>query len=250
MLELRGISKTFGSEQAIPLMNLTIAAGATTVLIGTSGCGKSTLLRLMIGLIQPDAGTVFFEGTPLTQESALFLRHRMGYVIQDGGLFPHLTARENIELMARHLRWEDKRIASRLSELIELTHFPSDGLGRYPVQLSGGQQQRVSLMRALMLDPHVLLLDEPLGALDPMVRSDLQTELKAIFDTLKKTVVLVTHDMGEAGFFGDLIILFREGTIVQQGTFEELVNVPVDPFVTQFVNAQRSPLTATGGTSQ
>jgi osmoprotectant transport system ATP-binding protein len=246
MLELRGVSKSFGSTHAIPSLDLVIPAGRTTVLIGPSGCGKSTLLRLMIGLIQPDAGTVSFEGTALTTDNVSSLRHRMGYVIQDGGLFPHLTAQENIELLARHLRWDGSRIASRLSELVELTHFPPDALTRFPVQLSGGQRQRVSLMRALMLDPHVLLLDEPLGALDPMVRSDLQAELKSIFDTLKKTVVLVTHDMGEAGFFGNPILLLRDGGIVQQGTLAELVTTPSDPFVTRFVNAQRSPLDAFG----
>jgi osmoprotectant transport system ATP-binding protein len=200
----------------------------------------------MIGLIQPDTGTVSFEDTALTTSNIASLRHRMGYVIQDGGLFPHLTAQENIELMARHLSWDGSRIASRLSELVDLTHFPVDGLERYPVQLSGGQRQRVSLMRALMLDPHVLLLDEPLGSLDPMVRSDLQAELKSIFDTLKKTVVLVTHDMGEAGFFGNQILLLRDGGIVQQGTLAELVTTPSNPFVTRFVNAQRSPLDAFG----
>ena len=246
MLELRGVSKSFGSTHAIPSLDLVIPASRTTVLIGPSGCGKSTLLRLMIGLIQPDAGTVSFEGTALTADNVFSLRHRMGYVIQDGGLFPHLTAQENIELLARHLRWDGSRIASRLSELAGLTHFPPDALNRFPIQLSGGQRQRVSLMRALMLDPHVLLLDEPLGSLDPMVRSDLQAELKSIFDTLKKTVVLVTHDMGEAGFFGNPILLLRDGGIVQQGTLAELVTTPSDPFVTRFVNAQRSPLDAFG----
>ncbi len=218
MLELRGVSKRFGQTTAIQPLDLEIPAGRTTVLIGPSGCGKSTLLRLMIGLIQPDAGAVSFEGTALTTKNILSLRRRMGYVIQDGGLFPHLTAQENIELMARHLRWDSSRLASRLTELVGLTHFPPDALTRFPVQLSGGQRQRVSLMRALMLDPHVLLLDEPLGSLDPMVRSDLQAELKSIFDALKKTVVLVTHDMGEAGFFGNPILLLRDGPIVQQGT--------------------------------
>ncbi len=246
MLELHAVSKCFGHTTAIRPLNLTIQPGSTTVLIGPSGCGKSTLLRLMIGLIQPDAGTVSFEGTALTQNNVLSLRQRMGYVIQDGGLFPHLTAQENIELMARHLSWDGSRLASRISELVEMTDFPPDALTRYPIQLSGGQQQRVSLIRALMLDPDVLLLDEPLGSLDPMVRSELQAELKSIFDTLKKTVVLVTHDMGEAGFFGNPILLLRDGNIVQQGPLAELVTMPTDPFVTRFVNAQRSPLDAFG----
>ena len=167
MLELRGVAKKFGGLPALQPTDLEVAAGRTTVLIGPSGCGKSTLLRLMIGLIEPDAGSVRFEGEAFAPENVLALRRRMGYVIQDGGLFPHLTARENVGLMVGHLGWDEQRIAARLAELVELTHFPEDGLERYPVQLSGGQRQRVSLMRALMLDPALLLLDEPLaGSVD------------------------------------------------------------------------------------
>jgi osmoprotectant transport system ATP-binding protein len=244
MLELRGVSKTYGQAAALHPTNLALPPGQTTVLIGPSGCGKSTLLRLLIGLITPDSGTVLFEDTPVTPANAPLLRHRMGYVIQDGGLFPHLSARSNTTLMARYLGWEMSRIDARLGELAELTRFPSGGLDRYPAQLSGGQRQRVSLMRALMLDPQVLLLDEPLGALDPIIRSELQEDLRAIFQRLGKTVVMVTHDLGEAGFFGDLIVLLRDGRIVQQGTLPELVHKPADPFVTKFVNAQRSHLEA------
>ena len=166
----------------------------------------------------------------------------MGYVIQEGGLFPHLSAGDNVTLMARYLKWDTHRIENRLHELAEIARFPVDGLSRFPAQLSGGQRQRVSLMRALMLDPDVLLLDEPLGALDPMIRADLQTDLKRIFQSLKKTVLLVTHDMGEAAFFSDLIILLRDGEIVQAGTLDEFFETPADPFVTHFINAQRSPL--------
>ncbi len=249
ILELNGVSKTFGQTQAVQRMNLAVVSGKTTVLIGPSGCGKSTLLRLMIGLIQPDTGTVRFEGTELTPDNVLDLRHQMGYVIQDGGLFPHLTARDNVALMARYLEWDENRIEGRLTELTDLTHFPNDGLGRYPAQLSGGQQQRVSLMRALMLDPDVLLMDEPLGALDPIIRAGLQTDLRGIFQTLGKTVVMVTHDIGEAGFVGDEILLLRDGYIVQEGTLEALVRSPADPFVTSFINAQRSPLEALEGGS-
>ena len=242
MLELSGVCKSFGSVPAVKPMDLKIRSGATTVLIGPSGCGKSTLLRLMIHLIRPDAGSVRFEGTEFSAEAALVLRQRMGYVIQDGGLFPHLTARGNITLMARHLGWSTGRIEGRLDELSALTRFPSGGLDRYPVQLSGGQRQRVSLMRALMLDPDVLLLDEPLAALDPMVRFDLQRDLKQVFQALEKTVVLVTHDLAEAGYLGDVLVLLRGGRIVQQGCLEELVRAPADPFVTRFINAQRTPL--------
>jgi osmoprotectant transport system ATP-binding protein len=242
MIELNNISKTYGQTRALQSVTLTFRAGETTVLIGPSGCGKSTLLRLIIGLAAPDSGTIMFSGTPVSLKTVFSLRRKMGYVIQEGGLFLHLTARQNITVMALYLKWNAARIGKRLDELLELTQFPRDGLERFPVQLSGGQQQRVSLMRALMLDPDVLLLDEPLGALDPMIRADLQSELKDIFHALKKTVILVTHDMGEAGFFGDEIVLFREGKIIQKGTLEDLVLTPADPFVTQFINAQRSPL--------
>lgn len=246
MLELKGVSKSYGRQQALYPTDLAIPAGQTTVLIGPSGCGKSTLVRLMIGLLRPDSGSVCFAGTEMTPANVQRLRWRMGYVIQDGGLFPHLTARGNVTLMARYLGWDAPRMETRLAELTELTRFPEDCLLRYPTQLSGGQRQRVSLMRALMLDPDVLLLDEPLGALDPIIRSDLQTDLRRIFQALAKTVVLVTHDLSEAGFFGDRIVLLRAGRIIQQGRLVDLVRTPADPFVTRFINAQRSPLETLG----
>jgi osmoprotectant transport system ATP-binding protein len=242
MIEIQGVSKAFGQTAALHSIDLTIPAGQTTVFIGQSGCGKSTILRLIIGLIQADSGSVYFEGTRVTPEVVISLRRKMGYVIQEGGLFPHLTAYDNVALMARYLGWSGEQIRDRLNELSELTHFPPEGLERFPVQLSGGQQQRVSLMRALMLDPDVLLLDEPLGALDPMIRADLQVDLKRIFQALGKTVVLVTHDIAEAGFFGDVITLLRDGRVLQKGTLEELIQSPADAFVTRFINAQRSPL--------
>lgn len=244
------MEKSFGAARALQPIDLAVRSGLTTVLIGPSGCGKSTTLRLMIGLLRPDAGEVLFEDRRLTPENAEDLRHEMGYVIQDGGLFPHLTARRNATLMARYLGWKRDRIRERLGELCELTKFPEDGLERYPAQLSGGQKQRVSLMRGLMLDPDVLLLDEPLGALDPMVRSGLQEDLREIFRRLGKTVVMVTHDMGEAAFFGDVIVLMRQGALVQEGPLEELMNSPADPFVSDFINAQRSPLEARAGAGE
>lgn len=249
MLELDNVSKSYGQQQALYPTDLMVRVGRTTVLIGPSGCGKSTLIRLMIGLLRPDTGCVRFEGTPLTSANGQSLRRRMGYVVQDGGLFPHLTARGNVTLLANYLGWEAARIHTRVADLAKLTQFPPDGLERYPIQLSGGQRQRISLMRALMLDPDVLLLDEPLGALDPMIRSELQADLRRIFQSLGKTVVMVTHDLGEAGFFGDGIVLMREGRIVQQGTLADLVQRPVDTFVTRFVNAQRSPLDNLGDRS-
>jgi osmoprotectant transport system ATP-binding protein len=241
MFALRDVSKVFAGRPALGPLTLDVPAGRTTVLIGPSGCGKSTLIRLLIGLVEPDAGSVTFDGTPVTPDTARPVRLRTGYVIQDGGLFPHMTARGNVTLMARHLGWDRERIDSRVRELTELTRFPADGLDRYPQQLSGGQRQRVGLMRALMLNPDALLLDEPLGALDPLVRADLQTELRDIFRALGKTVVLVTHDLGEAAFFADLVVLLRDGQIVQQGSPADLWHRPADLFVTRFVQAQRGP---------
>ena len=239
---LRDVEMRFGDVVALHSTNLQIAAGQTTVLIGPSGCGKSTILRLIIGLLTPTSGAVEFEGAPVSQNNILALRRRMGYVIQDGGLFPHLTAAQNVTLMARYLQsaLPENEIQEKLDELCELTRFPQEGLARYAVELSGGQRQRVSLMRALALDPDVLLLDEPLGALDPMVRASLQTELKEIFNRLGKTVILVTHDMAEAGYIGDGIVLMREGQIVQQGTLDDLRERPADDFVSEFITAQRS----------
>jgi osmoprotectant transport system ATP-binding protein len=241
MFHLDGVAKTYAGRPALRPTSLHLAASQATVLIGPSGCGKSTLLRLMIGLIEPDAGTVAFEGQRLTAANIRQLRRRMGYVLQDGGLFPHMTARANITLLARHLGWDRQRIAGRVLELAGLTRFPIDGLDRYPHQLSGGQLQRVGLMRALMLDPDALLLDEPLGSLDPLVRADLQQDLRDIFRSLGKTVVLVTHDLGEAAFFADRIVLLRDGAVVQDGTLAELWHRPVDPFVARFIQAQRGP---------
>ncbi|MBZ0110248.1 MAG: ATP-binding cassette domain-containing protein [Candidatus Scalindua rubra] len=250
MIDIQGVSKVYGQTTALHSIDLTIPASQTTVLIGQSGCGKSTILRLIIGLVQADSGSVYFEGTRVTPEVVISLRRKMGYVIQEGGLFPHLTAYDNVALMARYLGWSDERIKERLDELAELTHFPSEGLERFPVQLSGGQQQRVSLMRALMLDPDVLLLDEPLGALDPMIRADLQVDLKRIFQALGKTVILVTHDIAEACFFGDIITLLRDGRVLQKGTLDEFIQSPADAFVTRFINAQRSPLDVMGKDSR
>lgn len=239
VLELASVSKGFATTPALRAVDLSFAAAETTVLLGASGSGKSTLLRIALGLLAPDAGEVRFEGERLRPANVLSFRRHMGYVIQDGGLFPHLTARENVLLVARHLGWEAIRRDARVSELAELARLPEEMLARYPVQLSGGQRQRVALMRALALDPHVLLLDEPLGALDPLVRADLQADLRDVFRRLRKTVVLVTHDVAEAAFFADRIVLLRDGAILQQGTAEDLLRRPSDPYVTRFLKAQR-----------
>jgi osmoprotectant transport system ATP-binding protein len=242
MIRLDDVSKSYGSLAVLDGVSLAVPQGRTVALIGPSGCGKSTLLALIIGLSTPDRGQISIDDQPLTRESAYALRRRMGYVIQDGGLFPHLNARRNVCLMAGEIGWAPARQAARLEELCGLTRFPAEALDRYPTELSGGQRQRVSLMRALMLDPDILLMDEPLAALDPMIRADLQDDLKDIFRRLGKTVVLVTHDLGEAAFFGDEIALMNHGRIVQNGTFADLRDRPANPFVRRFVRAQyRSP---------
>jgi osmoprotectant transport system ATP-binding protein len=248
MFSLDNVSKWYGDRPALVRISLEIVPGRTTVLIGPSGCGKSTLLRLLLGLVRPDEGVVRFDGEPLSAERVAGVRRRVGYVIQQGGLFPHLTARRNVTLMADHLGWPAARTASRVADLTSLTHFPADGLDRYPGELSGGQNQRVALMRALMLDPQVLLLDEPLGALDPMIRFGLQDELRQIFASLRKTVVMVTHDLPEAAFIADTIVLMRDGRIVQQGLLGDMLADPADEFVTRFIRAQRDHLERTVAT--
>lgn len=241
MVALEDVSKTYGRRIAVHRVSLQFASGGTTVLIGPSGCGKSTLLRMIVGLVLPDTGRVLLDGTALTPANVDRLRHAIGYVIQDGGLFPHLTAERNVTLLATHLGRDSATVAKRVHALADLTGIPRDALSRYPQQLSGGQRQRVGIMRALMLDPPLLLLDEPLGALDPVTRYELQAELKTIFESLKKTVVMVTHDMGEAAYFADEVVMMREGRIVQRGPLNDLLERPAEPYVTDFVRAQRLP---------
>jgi osmoprotectant transport system ATP-binding protein len=240
VLSVENVSKSFDGTLALAPTSLEFAAGRVTVLLGPSGCGKTTLLKLLLGLLPPDGGEVRFRGAPVTPARVDELRYRTGYVIQEGGLFPHLTARDNVALMARHLGRDRAWIERRIAELSDLARLPEESLSRFPGELSGGQRQRVALMRALMLDPDVLLLDEPLGALDPMTRHQLQGDLKAIFGRLARTVVLVTHDMHEAAWFADEIVLMREGRVVQRGALEDLLQRPADGFVTEFIRAQRA----------
>src|SRR5213079_1127128 len=222
LVKLEDVCKRYGDAIALYPTTLSIESSKTTVLIGPSGCGKSTLLRLIIRLIEPDSGSITFDGKAVTPDNIDALRRRIGYVIQEGGLFPHLTTRANVLLMARHIGKPEEETRNRLIELCELTRFSQNLLPRYPLELSGGQRQRVSLMRALMLSPELLLLDEPLGALDPLVRAALQKDLKEIFARLKQTTILVTHDLAEAAYLADEIVLMSEGHVVQIGTLEDL----------------------------
>jgi osmoprotectant transport system ATP-binding protein len=239
---LKDISKTYGSRVVLHPLSLKIADRSRVALIGPSGCGKSTLLRIILGLIPSDGGSVEIGGTVLTRENARQLRLGIGYVIQDGGLFPHLTAEGNVALMARHLGWEGGRIRDRVQQLAKLVQLPQDLLSRYPAEMSGGQRQRVGIMRSLMLDPDVLIFDEPMGALDPLVRHQLQEDLRTIFRELEKTVVLVTHDMAEAAFLAEEIVLLKEGRVAQRGHYRDMVERPAEEFVSEFLQAQRLEL--------
>ena len=221
--------------------SLVVPSHRSVALIGPSGCGKSTLLRVAIGLVRPDEGSVRLGDVVMTADTRRAIRLRTGYVIQDGGLFPHLTAEQNVALVARHVGWAAPRIATRIAELSGLTGIDPGMLARYPVQLSGGQRQRVGIMRALMLDPDLLLMDEPLAALDPVMRSRLQRDLHALFARLDKTVLIVTHDMGEAAYLGHEVAIMQGGRVLQQGPFEDLAQRPASPFVTEFIRAQRPP---------
>jgi osmoprotectant transport system ATP-binding protein len=237
-LELREVVKRFGDVPALGPVSLQVAQGERLALVGPSGSGKSTALRLLMGLLAPDGGAALLQGLPIGPGD-WERRRRLGYVVQGGGLFPHFTAAGNVTLVARHLRWAPRRIAERLADLAALARISPELLGRYPRELSGGQAQRVSLMRALMLEPEVLLLDEPLGALDPITRAELQRDLRAVVQALGKTMILVTHDLAEAAYLADRVALLREGRVVQVAPLATLRSDPADPYVTRFLEAQR-----------
>jgi osmoprotectant transport system ATP-binding protein len=235
MYELDKIRVSFGGVEALAATTLSIPTGETLMLLGPSGSGKSTLLRCLIGL-SPFEGTLRFRGEPVSDWTAV--RRRLGYVIQEGGLFPHLTARGNVILAAREFGWDASRIDARAAELADLVGLDAAQLARFPAELSGGQRQRVAMMRALMLGPDVLLLDEPLSALDPVTRLRLAGELRDIFARLGMTVVMVTHSLREARFFGGRALLMRDGRVVQQGSIEALEAHPADDFVAEFLAAE------------
>ena len=237
MYDLDAVRVSYGGVDALAPTSLSIAAGETMVLLGPSGSGKSTLLRCLIGL-SPFVGKLHFDGAPVRDWR--LIRRRLGYVIQDGGLFPHLTAHGNVVLAAREFGWDADRIHARVAELAELVALDAAQLDRFPGELSGGQRQRVAMMRALMLRPDVLLLDEPLSALDPVTRLRLATELREIFARLRMTVVMVTHSMREAKFFGGRAVLMRDGWIVQMGAIAELQEQPADAFVAEFLSAEEA----------
>jgi osmoprotectant transport system ATP-binding protein len=240
MLELQNIYKTFEDRIVLTDVNLFVPKGATHALIGSSGSGKTTLLRITLGLIPFDKGYVKIDGQALLSFTQVEWADRIGYVPQDGGLFPHLSGINNVALVAKLRGWPKSRIEARVEELRKVVDLDAEILSRFPREMSGGQKQRVSIMRAAMMDPAVMLLDEPMAALDPLIRSSLQQELKSIFQRLGKTVLLVTHDLGEAVFLAEQITMLHEGKIMQSGTYRDLLRNPANPFVTQFINAQRT----------
>ncbi|RZA06546.1 MAG: ATP-binding cassette domain-containing protein [Proteobacteria bacterium] len=231
-LEVRHVSKNFGSQRALHDVSLRVKAGETHVLLGLSGSGKSTLVRLLVGLTRPDAGEILVAGGD--KPGAI------GYVPQEGGLFPHLTAARNITLVAGLRGMGRGTMRKRLDELSNLMKLDPALLRRYPKELSGGQRQRVALMRAAFLEPALLVLDEPLGALDPLVRLEVQDELKTIFAKLGTSAVMVTHDIDEARFFADEVSLLKAGSVVQTGSFETLHDAPASEFVHQFFHSRRT----------
>lgn len=238
MLEFRGVSKSFDGTTVVHPLDLSIEPGCVAVLLGPSGCGKTTILRMVAGLVAATSGQIVVDALPLGRMTVAAVRRKLGYVIQEGGLFPHLTAVENVTLMSRHDGWPRRRIDERLAQLVEMTRFPAAALDRYPNELSGGQRQRLSLMRALFLSPRILLLDEPLGALDPLIRAGLQRDLRDVFARSGATVLLVTHDLVEAGRLADRVFLMNAGRIVQQGPLAEIIDKPADAFVREFVSSQ------------
>ncbi|GAB5413859.1 MAG: hypothetical protein Cons2KO_14620 [Congregibacter sp.] len=221
-LGLDSVSKRFGELQVLHDVDLSIPRNKACAIVGPSGCGKSTLLRLFNGLVEADSGVVRAFGEPVSEQALPQLCRRMGYAVQGTGLFPHMTARENITLAAHLGGWSEQRIDTRLQALFDLMHLDADLLPRFPHELSGGQQQRVGLCRAMMLEPEVLLLDEPFAAIDPITRHDIHRQLLEILEAEPVTVVLVTHDMREAMLLADRIVIMVGGAIALDQAADEL----------------------------
>ncbi|UHG92676.1 ABC transporter ATP-binding protein [Spirosoma oryzicola] len=236
MIEIQNLTKQFASHTAVDNVSLSVGRGETLVLLGTSGCGKTTTLKMINRLIEPTTGSIRVDGVDVRQQNGPELRRRIGYVIQDGGLFPHYTVAEAIATVPKLLTWEASQIEQRTHELLEKLQLPQNLLARYPAELSGGQRQRVGLARALAARPPVVLMDEPFGALDPFTRRHVRRELFGLNELKETTVVLVTHDVGEALELADRIVLMDKGRIVQIGPPDELRQQPANAFVKDFMD--------------
>lgn len=237
MIEFINISRWLNDDFWLRDISFKVDSGKCTVLLGESGSGKSTIARMLMGLIKPISGEIKLNDRPIHQTEIREHRKKFGYVIQAYGLFPHLTAAENIAIAWQGTKVKRPEMRNKILMKTRVCHFHPEKLDRYPAQLSGGEKQRVALMRALINDPDYLIMDEPLGALDPITRTSLQKELKDIFIQLKKTVIMVTHDINEACYFGDQIVLLRKGQIVQKGSFTQLQKRPASSFVSEFIKS-------------
>ena len=243
MIRFEGVGKRYPGidRPAVAGFDLTVEAGTTCALIGPSGCGKSTTLRMVNRLIDPDDGRVSVAGRDVADLDPTALRRGIGYVLQGVGLFPHRSVGQNVATVPGLLGWRRERIAARVDAMLDLVGLdPARYRDRRPAELSGGQRQRVGVARALAADPAILLMDEPFGAVDPVARDRLQAEIGAILRTLRKTVILVTHDIGEALRMGDTVALMRDGRLVQVGTPEHLLAAPADGFVETFLGGTRA----------
>jgi osmoprotectant transport system ATP-binding protein len=242
MIRLESLTKRWDNGQvAVDALDLDVAAGEICMLIGPSGCGKTTTLKMVNRLIEPTSGRIILDGEDVTGADPVELRRRIGYVIQQVGLFPHLTVADNVATVPRLLKWDKARVRTRVDELLELVGLDPSRYGRrYPHQLSGGQRQRVGVARALGVDPPVLLMDEPFGAIDPITRDRLQGEFLRLQAEVGKTVLFVTHDIDEAVRLGDRIAVLREGGVLEQyAPPAEVLGRPASPFVADFVGADR-----------
>ena len=241
MIQLQSVSKRYGEKLAVQSISLEVADGEVCVLIGPSGCGKTTTLRMINRLVEPTSGQILIDGNDTRASRPDVLRRSIGYAIQSVGLFPHMTVEQNIAVVPSILGWDHARITQRVRDLLLMVGLdPKAHAAKYPVQLSGGEAQRVGVARALAADPPILLMDEPFGAVDPLTRERLQRQFLAIQKDLKKTVVLVTHDMDEAVRLADRIALMRLGRLVQYDTPEVLLANPANMFVKNFVGADRA----------
>lgn len=243
MIRMEHVTKRYAADAppSVDDLTLDIPEGSTVALIGPSGCGKTTTMRMINRLIEPSEGRIFVNGTDVTAGDPVKLRRHIGYVIQNVGLFPHMTIAENIAAVPVLLGWPQEKIAARTEELLHLVGLdPHEFLRRYPRQLSGGQRQRIGVARALAADPPVLLMDEPFGAIDPIARARLQDEFRQILMRVRKTVVIVTHDLDEAVKLGDRIAIMRSGRIVQYDTPDAVLSRPADAFVENFVGVDRA----------
>lgn len=239
MIRFENVSKAYKEHNVLENINLNINTGELVVLIGPSGCGKTTLLKMINRLIEPTTGKIFINDTDITAHDPIELRRNMGYVIQQTGLFVHMTVRENIEIIPHLAKVPDDEILERTSKLMEMVGLPQEFLDRYPNHLSGGQQQRIGVARAFAMDPAIILMDEPFSALDPITRSQLQDELVNLQSKLHKTIVFVTHDMDEAIKIADKICIIHSGKILQYDTPENILKNPADGFVSEFVGSKR-----------